>query len=78
MAFPRASVDLVPPPQPDQPPACDVLQVVKVRGEEEHGDDEDEDAVEVEVGLISERVRSYDRVPRRYQDWGHGEHTSCW
>lgn len=50
MALPRGRVDFVPPPQPDQSPACDVLQVVEVRGEEEHGDDKDEDAVELKLG----------------------------
>lgn len=51
MALPRGRVYLVPPPQPDQSPACDVLQVIEVGGEEKHGDDEDEDAVEIELVL---------------------------
>lgn len=42
MAVPRSRVDLVPPPQPHEPPPGDVLQVVEIRGQEEHGDDEDE------------------------------------
>jgi hypothetical protein len=37
-------VDLVPPAQPDQAAAGDVLQVVEVDREQEDGDDEDEDA----------------------------------
>lgn len=59
MALSRGRVDLIPPPQPDQSPARDVLQVVEVRGEEEHGDDEDEYAVEVAKRWVSEEVCSY-------------------
>lgn len=44
MRVPRAGVDLVPPAQPDEAPPGDVLQVVEIGGEEEHGEDEDEDA----------------------------------
>lgn len=38
-------VDFVPPAQTDKAAAGDVLEVVKVRGEEEQGEDEDQDAV---------------------------------
>lgn len=41
----RRAVNLVPPPQPDQAPSRDVLEVVEVGGEEEDGYDEDEDEV---------------------------------
>lgn len=41
----RRGVHLVPPAQPDQPAAGDVLDVVEVGGEQEDRDDEDEDAV---------------------------------
>lgn len=44
MAVPRASIDLVPPAQPDEPAPGDVFQVVEIGREEEHGDYEDEDA----------------------------------
>lgn len=40
----RGGVDLVPPSQPDEAAAGDVLEVVEVRGQEEDGYDEDEDA----------------------------------
>lgn len=43
MAIPRRGIDLVPPAEPDEPAAGDVLEVVEVGGEDEHGDDEDED-----------------------------------
>ena len=43
MAIPRRGIDLIPPPQPHEPAAGDVLQVVEVGREDEHGDDEDED-----------------------------------
>lgn len=39
----RLRVDLVPPPQTDEPPPRDVLEVVEVCGEEQDGDDEDHD-----------------------------------
>lgn len=45
MAIPRRRVDLVPPPQPDQPPPRDVLQIVEIGREQEDRDDEDEDEV---------------------------------
>jgi len=38
-------VHLIPPAQSHQPSARDVLEVVEVHGEEDHGDDEDQDAV---------------------------------
>jgi len=41
----RLAVCLVPPAQPDQPPARNVLEVVEVDGEEEDCDDEDEHEV---------------------------------
>ncbi|KUI61396.1 hypothetical protein VP1G_11268 [Cytospora mali] len=41
----RGRVHLVPPAQPDESAAGDVLQVVEVGGEEEDRDDEDQDAV---------------------------------
>lgn len=40
----RCGVDFVPPAQPDESATGDVLEVVKVRGEEQEVDDEDEDA----------------------------------
>ena len=43
MAVPRRDVDFVPPAQPHEPPAGDVLQVVEVGGEDEHSENEDED-----------------------------------
>ena len=43
MAVPRRDVDLVPPAEPHKPTAGDVLEVVEVGGEDEHGEDEDED-----------------------------------
>lgn len=45
MAVARCRIDLVPPAQPDQPPAGNILEVVEVAGEEEDGDDEDQDEV---------------------------------
>lgn len=42
MAAPRSRIDFVPPPEPHEPAPGDVLEVVEVGGEEEHGDDEDE------------------------------------
>lgn len=45
MGIPGSGVDFVPPAQADEAPAGDVFQVVEVGGEEEHGEDEDEDAV---------------------------------
>lgn len=45
MRVARLRVDLVPPPQADEPPPGDVLEVVEVGREEEDGDDEDQDAV---------------------------------
>ena len=41
----RVGVDLVPPAQPDKAAARNVLEVVKVHGEQQDGDDEDEDEV---------------------------------
>ena len=41
----RRGVDFVPPAQPDEAAAGDVLEVVEVQGEEEQRDDEDEDEV---------------------------------
>lgn len=38
-------VDFVPPAETDETAAGNVLEVVKVRGEEEQGEDEDQDAV---------------------------------
>lgn len=43
MAVPRRRVDLVPPAEPHEAAAGDVLEVVEVGREDEHGDDEDED-----------------------------------
>ena len=43
MTIPRRDVDLVPPAEPHEPAAGDVLEVVEVGGEDEHGEDEDED-----------------------------------
>ena len=45
MRVPGSGVDFVPPAQADEASAGDVFQVVEVGGEEEHGEDEDEDAV---------------------------------
>lgn len=45
MGVPGSGVDFVPPAEADKAPAGDVFQVVEVGGEEEHGEDEDEDAV---------------------------------
>ena len=50
-----ARVDLVPPPQADEPPAGDVLQVVEVGRQQEDGEDEDEDAVCRGGGSVSGR-----------------------
>lgn len=44
MGFARCGVDFVPPSEPDESSAGDVLEVVEVCGEEEEGNDEDEDA----------------------------------
>lgn len=41
----RLRVDFVPPAEPDEAPARDVLEVVEVAREEEDGDDEDHDPV---------------------------------
>ena len=43
MAIPGSRIHFVPPPQPHKPSPSDVLEVVEIGGEEEHGDDEDED-----------------------------------
>lgn len=43
MAVPRSRIHLVPPAEPHEPASRDVLEVVEVGREEEHGDDEDED-----------------------------------
>jgi hypothetical protein len=43
--IPCCGVDFVPPPQADESPPGDVLEVVEVHGEEEDGDDEDHDEV---------------------------------
>lgn len=43
MAVPRSRIDFIPPSQPHKPSPRNVLQVVEIRGEEEHGNDEDED-----------------------------------
>lgn len=39
----RLRVDLVPPPQADQPPARNVLEVVEIRGQQQNRNDEDHD-----------------------------------
>jgi hypothetical protein len=41
----RRRVDFVPPAQPHEAPACNVLEVVEVHGQQQHGDDEDHDEV---------------------------------
>lgn len=41
------SVDFVPPAQTDKPSSGDVLEVVKVGGEKEQGDNESEDTAHV-------------------------------
>ena len=43
MTIPRRGVDLVPPAEADEAAAGDVLEVVEVHREDEHGEDEDED-----------------------------------
>ncbi|KFY05729.1 hypothetical protein V492_08333 [Pseudogymnoascus sp. VKM F-4246] len=45
LAIPRRHINFVPPPQTDETPPSDVLEVVEVGGEEEDGDDEDEHEV---------------------------------
>lgn len=45
MAVARGRVDLVPPAQADEAATRNVLEVVKVGGEEENRDDEDHDQV---------------------------------
>ena len=44
MRIARRGVDFVPPPQPNEASPGNVLEVVEVRGEEEEGEYEDEDA----------------------------------
>lgn len=50
MGVARGNVDFVPPSQPHQPSAGNILKVVEVGGEDEDRDDEDEDA---EVSYVS-------------------------
>lgn len=48
-------VNLIPPPQPDQSPAGNVLQVVEVDSKKEDCDDEDENAGEPGQDCVSQR-----------------------
>lgn len=70
MAVPRRRVHLVPPPQPHEPPPGDVLEVVEIRGQEEHGDDEDEHEArgeEPEAEEVDQEGRCWGGAERRCQ-----------
>lgn len=54
----RGRVDLVPPPEPDEPAAGYVFQVIEVAREEEDGDDEYEDAEFRRAICVSDLVKS--------------------
>ena len=58
MAIPGLRVDFVPPAEPHETTAGDILEVVEVGGEEEDGDDEDEDEVggEEEAEQVDEQA----------------------
>lgn len=56
----RRRVDLVPPPQPDEAPPGNVLEVVEVGRQEENGDDEDHDPIFlVHISLLKKPVIFY-------------------